>query len=58
MPAVMLLLLGSHKEIMPEMPAQKHTHFFPLYVLSMNDAFGITFTGTFLAEVTLPMTQI
>lgn len=54
----MLLLLGSHKEIMPEMPAQKHTHFFPLYVLSMNDAFGITFTGTFLAEVTLPMTQI
>lgn len=43
---------------MPEMPAQKYARFFPPFILSMNDAFGITFTGTFLAEVTLPMTQI
>lgn len=43
---------------MPEMSAQKYVNCFSPYVLTMNDAFGIIFTGTSLAEITLPMTQI
>lgn len=44
--------------MMPEMSAQKYENCFPPYLLTMNDAFGIIFTGISLAEITVPMTQI
>lgn len=43
---------------MPEMSVQKYVNCFPPYILTMNDAFGMTFTGTSQAEITLPMTHI
>lgn len=53
MPVIMLGLLPLYT-MMPEFSA---LNCFPPYILTVNDVFGITFTGTSLAEITLPMTH-